>query len=84
MKKYIYSLIMLVLLSTALAGCGSSPEAVDTAAWGTASAADVSDGIHTVDDFLNALGSDREITLAPGIYDLTEASDYGRADESQP
>lgn len=33
--------------------------------------------VSTVDEFLAALGSDKEITLAPGTYDLTTAADYG-------
>ena len=35
--------------------------------------------VSTVDELLAALGSDREILLAEGIYDLSTASDYGRA-----
>ncbi len=34
--------------------------------------------VSTVDEFLNALGSDREIVLAPGTYELSQASDYGK------
>ena len=34
--------------------------------------------VSTVDEFLSALGSNKKITLTPGTYDLTTASDYGR------
>ena len=34
--------------------------------------------VSTVDDFLKALGSNKKITLKPGTYDLTTASDYGK------
>lgn len=40
--------------------------------------------VSTVDEFLAALGSDREIILAPGTYDLTTATDYGRASVGSP
>ena len=34
--------------------------------------------VKNVDEFLAALGSDRDILLAEGCYDLSTASDYGR------
>ena len=34
--------------------------------------------VSTVDEFLAALGSNKKITLNPGTYDLTTASDYGK------
>ena len=34
--------------------------------------------VHNIDEFLNALGSDREIILASGDYDLSKASTYGQ------
>lgn len=33
--------------------------------------------VETVDGFLAALGSDRTVVLAEGVYDLSEAADYG-------
>ena len=40
--------------------------------------------VSDVDGLLAAIGSNRVITLAPGIYDLTEASDYGEEHPSGP
>ena len=34
--------------------------------------------VSTVDEFLAAIGSNKKITLGPGTYDLTTASDYGK------
>lgn len=34
--------------------------------------------VSTVDEFLLALGPNKKITLSPGTYDLTIASDYGK------
>lgn len=34
--------------------------------------------VQSVDEFLAALGSNREVVLGPGNFDLSEASDYGK------
>lgn len=39
--------------------------------------------VTTVDEFLNALGSDKTIDLEPGIYDLSQATSYGQADTGE-
>ena len=84
MKQNISCILILTMLLTLLSGCGTHQEAAETVspANDTAAAeAAPQDQISTVDEFLAALKSETEITLAPGTYDLTAASDYGKASE---
>ena len=77
MKKWILLIVMVLLLT----GCGAAvgapasekaPEPEKPAE--NSSAMTVS----TVDELLAAIAPDTEIVLAPGTYDLSTASDYGK------
>lgn len=83
MKKYICGSLLLALMISVLWGCCAAPQAEKVSPSAAATTAP-DNTVHTVDEFLAALGSDREITLAPGTYDLTAASDYGKAAEGKP
>ena len=84
MKKFISALSALAL-TLSLAACSQSTgetTVIATAVPAETTAATVSaqDGVYTVstvDEFIAAIGSDREIRLEPGTYDLSEASTYG-------
>ena len=82
MKKCSSLILVLAMVLAMLAGCGSQEPAPSTQA---AEAPKLQDSgtseVQTVDEFLAVLSSNTEITLAPGTYDLTQASDYGK--ESQ-
>lgn len=39
--------------------------------------------VTTIDELLNALGSNKTIQLEPGIYDLSQAASYGQADTGE-
>lgn len=71
MKKLI-SLILAVSLAL-LAGCAQNAPVSESTSASEALAdkhASQAVTVSTVDEFLAALGSDKEITLAPGTYDL--------------
>ena len=85
MKQPIFCILILTMLLTLLSGCGTHPEAAETVSPAndtSAAEAALQNKITTVDEFLTALKSDAEITLAPGTYDLTTASNYGKAAEN--
>ena len=71
MKKIAILSVLTLLL--ALAGCASAPAAPTTE-----TAAPEPTGLTTVDEFLAAIAPNAEIVLAPGDFDLTLASSYGK------
>ena len=75
MKRFCLMILTLALL---LAGCGES----EPATVATISPGPVSVTVSTVDEFLAAIDHYTEITLEPGYYDLTTASDYGQETEN--
>ena len=86
MKKYSCILLSLILLLS-LAACSQSAAGETTViatavpVETTAVTVPVKDGVYTVstvDEFIAAIGSDREIRLEPGIYDLSTASTYAK------
>ena len=84
MKQNISCILILTMLLTLLSGCGTHPEAAETVSPANdpaAAEAAPQNKISSVDEFLAALKSETEITLAPGTYDLTSASNYGKASE---
>lgn len=85
MKKLLTVLFTLALVLS-LAACSQSAAGETTViatavpAETTAVTVPVHDGVYTVstvDEFIAAIGPDREIRLEPGTYDLFEASTYG-------
>lgn len=86
--------ILVMLLALLLAGCGEQePTTVATISPVSAETAvavnhetvlpegkkpPVTAALNSVDDFLASIGSNAEITLKPGRYDLSTASDYGK------
>ena len=84
MKQSFSCILILSMLLALLTGCGTHPEAAETVSPANESAAAEAaskNQVSTVDEFLAALKSETEITMAPGTYDLTTASDYGKASE---
>ena len=82
MKKLLSALLALALL-VSLAACSQDAAGettiIATAALTETTVAAQADGVYTVsnvDDFIAAIGPDREIRLEPGTYDLSTASTY--------
>ncbi len=63
-------LVFSLLLAVLLCGCGPAPEVLD--------APQAEKLVNSVDGLLDALVPGAVIELAPGTYDLRQASDYGR------
>ncbi len=78
MKKLVSCILAGAMALALLAGCASTPPSTVATAEPEGNAVTVS----TVDELLAAIGSDKEITLAPGTYDLTTAKDYGQIPSS--
>ncbi len=79
MKKWISCALIFSMALALLAGCGEKPaeKAASSQPQAEASSApgeEVSDALSTIDEFLSSLASGAEITLAPGTYDLSQAS----------
>lgn len=79
MKRWM--LLLALLLSVVLTGCGEQQEPAGTIAATvpttveTAPAGPVT--VRNIDELLEAIGPDREIVMEPGNYDLSAAFDYG-------
>ena len=82
MKKCIcilLSLIMLLSMTACSENIAGETTVIATAVPAETTAAAEAEGVYTVsnvDDFIAAIGSDREIRLEPGTYDLSTASTY--------
>ena len=100
MKRYLcFMLAAVMLLMLAACGAPAAP-VIETAPPAAADAAPAEGGdageftpniscantveVSTVDEFLAAIASDTMIVLAAGNYDLSTASDYGRAPDGAP
>ena len=94
MKKLFLCLLAMTMVLGLFAGCGAQAPVKDltlTEASETQASTQEAQSltaqqeitVSTVDEFLAALGSDVCITLAPGSYDLTTASDYGKETAGQ-
>ena len=100
MKRYLcFMLAAVMLLMLAACGAPAAP-VIETAPPAAADAAPAESGdageftpniscantveVSTVDEFLAAIASDTMIVLAAGNYDLSTASDYGRAPDGAP
>ena len=70
---------LLLAVAVLLSGC-SAAQGVEENGGAAQEETTAAEGIITVtnvDEFLAALGPDREIVLEPGVYDLSKAFDYG-------
>ena len=82
MKKCIcilLSLIMLLSMTACSENIAGETTVIATAVPAETTAAAEAEGVYTVsnvDDFIAAIGPDREIRLEPGTYDLSTASTY--------
>ena len=75
MKKQILRLLLWFMALTLLSGCGQAPVAETEGQTVPATTAAPTTLVHTVDEFLSALACGADITLAPGTYDFSTASD---------
>lgn len=83
--KRMMTLLSCLLVIALLAGCGGQPNTIAS----TTSATNTADGgpddgmlVRNVDELLSSIGPDREIVMAEGTYDLSDAFNYGKETES--